>query len=455
MVYSQNLEPEMLFPDTLQSSSDSFSVTSSNFDKTYKQFISKEDTLNLGTAGYRGVYMKISTDKDTLTIQHTNFPNEQLIKIPIASPSDTALCIIRFQGSISDFSDDYAFNSKGTYKIEVPEIYELANIILYLSQCSEKTGNQPSTEYSLRVEKYFGPFKNHKLIQILNKKCLSNNIWNIYYGFRENSICFQIENNYLQFKTPYKHVYFDGLRMYGGQFRNMSYLVQDFLSQTKFQKFYRDNSSYYSKLIERQIQLMPIKQMWAWLEKEFPQRMDSYRILFSPLIGGSHSTQKYYKGFFKKPEFQECIMFINSPESIDGKVEYSEVVKKGLMSGIVFTEIDHNYVNPTSTEHMDSIKSLLKNKDIWSTKEAQKNYQSEYSIFNEYMTHSLFCLYISENYKDEERKEIISSRIKLMDRRGFTKFKQFTEILIAKLNGRTKTIYEMYPEIIEIMKQIK
>ena len=455
LVYSQNLEPEMLFPDTLRSSTDSFVVTSSNFDNIYRQFISKKDTFNLGTAGYRGVYMKISTDIDTLIIAHTNFPNDQLIKIPIASPNDTALCIIRFQGNISDFTNEYANKTKDTYKIEIPEIYELANIILYLSQCSEKTNNHPLSEYASRVEEYFRPFKNHKLIQVLNNKCLSNNLWNTYYGFRENSICFEIEENNLQYKTPYKHVYFDGVQMNGGHFRNMSYLVQDFLNQSKFQNFYNDNYSYYSKLIERQNQLLPIKQMWAWLEKEFPQRMDSYKIIFSPLIGGSHSTQKYLKGFFIRPEFQECIMFINSPESVDAKTEYSEVLKKGLMSGIVFTEIDHNYVNPASAKNFNAIKDLLKNKDIWATKDAQEHYQSEYSIFNEYMTHSLFCLYINESYNEEEGREIVNQRIKLMERRGFIKFEQFNDKLIHKLKVRKRTVYEMYAEVIEIMNEIK
>lgn len=102
-----------------------------------------------------------------------------------------------------------------------------------------------------------------------------------------------------------------------------------------------------------------------------------------------------------------------------------------------------------------AIRDLIKNKDLWATKNAQENYRTEYAIFNEYMTHSLYCLYVKENYKEKEGSEIVNQRIKLMERRGFFKFDQFNEKLIHLLKGRTKTISEMYPAAIEIMKEIK
>jgi hypothetical protein len=445
----------MLFPDTLKSNRDSFFVTSPQFDEVYTQLIAKKDTFNLGTAGYKGVYMKIWTDIDTIIIPHVNYPFDQLLKLPVVSPRDTTMCILRFQGNSSNFSNKYMSQAKGNYKFEIPEVYELANIILYLSQCSQNTGNHPATDYTKRVENYFQSYKDHRIIQALNNNCKSDKIWNTYYGFRENSICFQFEEGLLQYNTPYKHVYWDQSQIKGGQFRNLLYLVQDFADKSNFQKFYEDNLDYYSKLIQRQYQLLPIEKMWAWLEKEFPQKMQSYKVLFSPLIGGSHSTQKFYAGFFKEPEFMENVMFINSTESIDANNENSEVIKEGLMSGIVFTEIDHNYVNPTSSENIEAVKKLIANKDFWATKEAQSGYRNEYSIFNEYMTHSLFCIYVSENYKLSDAKIIIKARINLMNKRGFSKFDEFNNILGEILKNRSQTVYELYPEIIKQLQKIK
>ena len=453
---AQNLEPEMLYPDTLRSTQDSFFVNSPKFDKIWSHLISRKDTLNLGTSGYKGVSMTIWTDIDTVHIPHVNYPSRQLVKIPILSPKDTALCIIRFQPNTSNFSDEYAETKRSGFDIQIPETYELANIALYLSNCSKQTGNHPKTEYTKKIEEYFAPYRNHKLIQVLNNNCRDKEYWSTYYGFRENSICFTFDkDDYLNYNASYKHVYWDDTYLFGGQFRNMLYLIQDFSSQSNFRNFYQENKDYYQNLVDRQKELLPIKEMWLWLEKEFPQKMNSYRIVFSSLIEGSHSTQKFQKGFFREPEFQECIMFINSPESIDSNTKYSEKLKEGLMSGIVFTEIDHNYVNPTSRENLSAIKDLIKNKDFWATKEAQQNYSSEYAIFNEYMTHSLFCLYVQEKYGENIGQEIIDKRIKLMNRRGYPKFEQFNNILLKMMNDNSMTIYDSYNEIINKLKQVK
>jgi hypothetical protein len=453
---AQNLESEMLYPDTLRSSQDSFYVNSPKFDKIWSHPISRKDTLNLGTSGYKGVSMTIWTDIDTIRIPHVNYPSRQLVKIPLLSQKDTALCIIRFQPNSSNFTDEYVEKQRNLFDIQILETYELANIALYLSNCSRKTGNHPKTEYTKKIDEYFAPYRNHKLIQVLNNNCRDDKYWSTYYGFRENSICFSFDkDDYLNYNTSYKHVYWDDTYLFGGQFRNILYLIQDFSSQSNFRKFYKENKDYYQKLVNRQKEILPIKEMWLWLENEFPQKMNSYKIIFSSLIGGSHSTQKFHKGFFREPEFQECVMFVNSPEGIDSNREYSEELKEGLMSGIVFTEIDHNYVNPTSRENLNAIKELLKQKDFWATTEAQQNYSSEYAIFNEYMTHSIFCLYIKEKYAKNVGREIIQKRVKLMNRRGYPKFEQFNNILLKTMSNNQKSVYDSYEEIINEMKQIK
>jgi hypothetical protein len=444
----------MVYPDTLRSNKDSFYLNSPNFDRVIKQLITKGDTLNMGTHGFKGASMTIWTDLDTLVIPHVNFPYEQLIKIMVASPRDTSMCILRFQSNASNFDDDYILKSKGNIQISIPEVYELANIILYLSDCSKLTGNHPDSEYAQRVNQHFYPFKDHQLIQVLNKSCSENKYWDIYYGFRENSNCFSFDSsNKLQYHTQYKQVYWDNTKIFGGHFRNMLYLVQDFVDKTKFREFYKENLEYYTSLVQTQTRLLRMKKMWEWIENEFPQRMDHYKVFFSPLIGGSHSTQRFSKGFFRNPDYQECLMFINSPQDLEGKIEYSDELKEGIMSGIVFTEIDHNYINPTSDKHFKAVKQLIVDTDIWATKEVQRNYKGEYAIFNEYMTHALFCLYVDENYNGKVRDELINRRVDLMERRGFYKFKQFNKIFLSKMKKRS-TVYNSYLDIIKAMEVI-
>ena len=454
LAQGQNLKPEMLFPDTLRSQVDSFYVTSPRWEDPWSFPITRDDTLNLGTYGYKGVSFTIWTDIDTIDIPHVNYPFRQYIEIPITSNNDTALCILRFQPAGSDFSNDYMVRAKGKYVVDLPEMYELANIALFLSECAQLTNNIPKTEYAYKVRKHFEPYKNHKLIQVLNSNCSGDALWSVYYGFRENSICFGFdENSHIQYNQPYKSVRWDNSKMSGGQFRNMLYLIQDFVNTSNCRSFFAENKSYYEELVEREYELLPINDMWSWLESKFTQRYDSYKVIFSPLITGSHSTQRFQHGYLKEPSFKECIMFINSSENMDGR-DISESLKEGLRSGIVFTEIDHNYVNPISKKYLKEIKELMKDKDFWATTDAQQNYSSEYSIFNEYMTHSLFCLYAIEKYEVEIANKIIESRIKMMNRRGYPQFEKFNEILIALMMDNTGRIDTAYPEIIDAMHKI-
>ena len=71
------------------------------------------------------------------------------------------------------------------------------------------------------------------------------------------------------------------------------------------------------------------------------------------------------------------------------------------------------------------------------------------------MTHSLFCIYVKENYKLSDANDIIKERVKLMVKRGFPKFDEFNKVLSNILKNRTKTVYELYPEIINQMQSIK
>ncbi len=455
-ISGQNVESKINYPDTLWAENDTFYVKGITWDKEWAFSTSKADTIDLGTDGYEGMKVTVWTESDTLDIPYVNTPNEQWLFIPIASPNYTTTYRLRFNPQSSVFTKDYIRANLGKTFFHIPEVYELANVILYLTDCSINTKNHPTdTEYSKLVDEHFGKFRNHPLIKTLNNKCSNNSYWKTYYGFRENSICFKFDDaNYLRYQTTYKHAWSDDSQVRGGEFRNLLYLVQDFADKTEFRKFYKNNKDYYSKLEIRQSELQPIKKMWLWLENEFPQKYDHYKVLFSPLIEGSHSTQKFYKGNFKDPEFQECIMFVNSSEAIDSNKDYHEELKEGLFSGIVFTEIDHNYVNPTSKENIKAIKELVSDKDKWATKEVQQNYSSEYAIFNEYMTHSIFCLYVNENYGGEIKMNIIDKRIKLMNRRGFNRFEEFNSVVLNKMKNAEGTIYESYSELIDAMKTL-
>ncbi len=55
-------------------------------------------------------------------------------------------------------------------------------------------------------------------------------------------------------------------------------------------------------------------------------------------------------------------MFVNGSDSYVNRTELTDQQRQGLASGIVFTEIDHNYVNPTTWRFQTSIDSIFSNR---------------------------------------------------------------------------------------------
>lgn len=103
-----------------------------------------------------------------------------------------------------------------------------------------------------------------------------------------------------------------------------------------------------------------------------------------------------------------------------------------LESRVVFTEIDHNFVNPLSDKKIDIINKVFADRNKW-TKEckATSAYESAYSVFNEYMTWGLFSLYCLDNFPSNDARQSIQKMEKQMtNSRNFIKFKEFNQQLI-------------------------
>ena len=71
------------------------------------------------------------------------------------------------------------------------------------------------------------------------------------------------------------------------------------------------------------------------------------------------------------------------------------------------------------------------------------------------MTHSVFCIWITESYDNETSDYVIKERVKMnAEKRGFIKFKEFNnEMIKLKKENPNKTVAELYPQIIEWANQ--
>jgi hypothetical protein len=422
---------ETTYPKTLWSENDSFRVKFSYLPYIIPFKISETDTADMGTDGATGLYATIFYGKDSIRLDYHNFPYGQKHWIHLESPAGKTVYRLHFNPVWAEFSAEYIAKNNNNVQIEIPEAYELANIIWLLSPTGQRAGNlNKQGEYYQRVISYFHLYLNHPVFKNLD---FPPDDYEDYLDFRENSFCFSFRDKKLVYKGPYYYVTGNDPENFNSLFKKLLPLIQDFADKSDFVNFYRSNKTFYENEIYLEKKRMPVKKMWAWLEEKFPTiKYNSYKVVFSPLISATHSTQQFSSLTNNGNRFRETVMFVAGPDIMEKETALIEEQKIGLFSGIVFTEIDHNYINPVSMKYHARIDSIFSKREIWTTVGGDtKFYGTPMSVFNEYMTHAVFCLYVLDHFDPVTADFIIKRRESLMvEHRKYIRFKEFNQALI-------------------------
>jgi Domain of unknown function (DUF4932) len=334
--------------------------------------------------------------------------------------SKTTILILLLTLSISckvstSFTGEYRKTHTGKIVVEVPEVFELVNIGYALTENGQ---NHPwmvkKNPYFDKVVTYFKDFSDHELIQKLNDQVSDSYYY--YFQERDNAYDFRFSGDKIV-RTNYGNLH--GSRTIKKDLR----LWEDFAKKSKFREFYHSNRTYYEELKKDIDQYAPVRQMWQWLENKFPGiKYDSYKIVTSPLIRGSHSTARVADG-----DFSECIMFVS--DATPKPEKYTESIWQGKYSRIIFTEIDHNYVNPTTSKFRDQISKAMADWENWN--EQKQGYTSAQTTFNEYMTWAVYTLYLYDNYSDTDFARLKGDMEDFMvSYRGFNRFREFNQLLL-------------------------
>lgn len=435
--------------------SDTLFVQFSLSDKWYEELIPDRDTIDFGTDGGLNVKITLKAGTELIEIPYKSLPYRQVHYFSVQTPTKKGVVRVHFNPITAAFSQQYIEQATGKTHVEVPEVFELTNIVWLLSAAGKQTHDLPrSGSYYEDVKRHFAPYAGHAIFRQFDFH--DSLLYDVYYDFRENSFAYQFSEDKLVCEGPYYYVTGFDWEHYDSYFRRLIPLLEDFAKVSGFRRFYADHQDYYRKLEDRQSNMMPLKDMWVWLEKEFPaQSYQSLKVVFSPLIGGSHSTQRF--STFTRSDngeagvFREIVMFVCGPELFDDELDLTEEQKSGLMSGIVFTEIDHNYVNPVSDQYDREINEALKRLNRWTSSAASAYYRGQYAVFNEYMTHALFCLWAEAYYPKQTAALVIKKCEELMvKKRGFLKFKAFYQTLKELHSDHPeKPIADLYPDLIK------
>lgn len=319
---------------------------------------------------------------------------------------------------------------------EVPELYELATIIISLTPGGDQLVED--TPYRAEVREHFAPFADHPIVASL-AIADRNADWYKAYDFRENAwlYCFDESGEYVERCHPISHVWGRQANSFA---RNLP-LIRDFARQSGFREFYAAHRDFYAREIAEWHARADIGEMQQWLEARFPVREQHYRIIFSPLTAGWHSTQGV-----SDDDFRVRLLFLQAISS-------SPADRPWVAPRIVFTEIDHSHVNAISDNFSDRLDSEHSFGGTFWYESEHGNYGRGYSVFNEFMTWAVFELWAREHFPEEMYPRIHEHTANMMENnRHFRYYSAFRDMLVAlydERRGDDISIAVLYPEIID------
>lgn len=355
---------------------------------------------------------------------------------------DSMLC--DFKGVVAvqaaTFTETYKKANQGKIAIQIPEVYELVNIVFALTKHAQHDENivNKHTPYFQSVQQTFGAYRNHPAV------------------FRMDSLLNQGQYSLLKMDS-YAFV-FEGNRIVnGGIYDRVSWgaentllthvpLLEAFASKTNFRGFYTKNSAYYQSLRKDMEGRIKLSEMKLWLEQHFPStHYDFVNVIFSPLVSWNQSVN-----WFSDNGFKEAQLHINALHPVERSKAVPENVVNAELSQIAFTELNHAYINPEAEKYSHAL-NTFKDLPKWVAGKSSVDYKDPFLCFAEYLNWSLVSLYFLDHYSAEEFK-ILEKGLEntMVTHRGFTKFKEFNGELLRLYKERKPgtTVSELFTPLL-------
>ena len=388
-------------------------------------------------------------------IDRISFTVEEGKKYDFIIQKGDQLCYTQIVGTrflpAAVFDKKFQAEHKGKTSVEIPEMYELVNIAIAMTPTgiADKDLVYQNSDYYTRMRAWFDKYQNHPLLAAFDAELKKNA--NNYFNLKMNGNSFEFDKNGKIVKSKiYDRTGWgkkNALEPFLAQ-------LQSFADETNFRKFYQENRKTYDEQTVFYRDVANIAEMKRWLDKNFPtsNNYDFYRIVFSPLVAYNQSTI-----WFESNGFKELQPHVNFPYEQDLKRSFkdaplspqSEIVFRG---DIVFTEINHGYINPEADKYAARIAKAISNRDFWVEKKMGPRYYGGNGVFTEYMNWGLVSLRFVDYAPREEQDRMIAAVDRMMTKgRGFPQFEAFDKFLVDLYRNRktNQTLADLYPQIIE------
>ncbi len=381
------------------------------------------------------------TDSIAMTLRYGLPADFQVVR---TDKGDTVTCHFSSHKAVkaATFSDAYKKTNEGKTIIEIPEVYELINIIFALTEYGKTEAIYKQMPYYREVMARFSAYKNHRAVQVLDS--LLSKSGDKYFSLKMDSYAYQFQGNVIQKSTVYDRVSWGEVN----ELTPYIPLLTAFAKQADFRAFYQQYQSYYASLIADYRQNVGIPVMKRWLETQFPTRhYSAVKVTFSPLVGWNQSANNFSDNGFTEAQAHVDFPFVDAEQK-----KQPAQITKGQRMKIVFTELNHSYLNPEAEKYNEQISSAFSDTPKWVTpKTPSMNYTNPLSCFEEYMNYALVTLLYHDLF---DKKTFETLRVNLekgmTTGRGFRRFAAFDQELLRLYQTKKpgQTVADLYPAII-------
>lgn len=345
------------------------------------------------------------------------------------------------------FSKAYQRAHLGKTSVEIPKMYELVNVVFALTDRGRNTNGlvNRDTDYYREVMDWFTPYDRHPAVEKANAGLAASDG---YHAMKMDAYAFELAADGKISQSPV----YD--RIGNSYTNNLRYLIPDlenFAKASRFEEFYNAHRPYYEGLIRVFRDSIGVSEMQRWLMRNFPSAdNDAFKIIFSPLVSANQSASS-----FDFDGFREAQAHVNFPfHRAEHAAGWSREALFVIDGDIVFTELNHSYIGPEGSKpaHRTRIQKAFADLARWNDfSKSARYYDTPQSSFDEYMNWALVSLRYTDYAPPAEQSGLIAqNEDRMVNSRGFRRFREFDQFLIKTYKEREKgqTVADLYPAII-------
>ena len=367
----------------------------------------------------------------------------------VAYDNVTYTLALTYRGPQAVFDEAYRAEHRGTVRIEIPPVYELVNVAIALtSYAAENDGLAARSPYREAVLARFADLRDHPFVAELDARMREDG--SAYHTLKMNGAAYDWTGDGIAASPVYRSIGWAGNTL-----QPLEAAMRDFARQADWAAFLETNADFHDGQIAVLRNEVDIDGMLGWLAREFPavKPYDSVRVIFSPLVGYNQSMASFEDG-----EFTELQAHVNFPWPLPDDPAFDADTQPFWQGLILFTELNHGYINPTIEPLASAIGAAMPNPREWVLEQSVlDNYGNAEGVFTEMTNWALFSLRAQDLLPAPEAKRVAAALDHIMVRkRGFSSYTEFQRAFLALRAAQTPgaPVAELIPAMVEHLARV-